>query len=148
MKKLFLTLVLSLFFGIMYAQPVPSTPTNIIAYGNDFGTSNKTAQTVMVIVNYDSTEFATSYTVTPYLILQGNGEKAITSLAKTFNAGSPQPYRWAISFLGPELRAAQEVANFFSTDRKDPKFKFKVVATNAAGSSAPGTSSGPAVTVK
>ncbi len=129
------------------ATTPPSTPTAIIAYANDFGRGS-TTQTVTVIVNYDKVDDATSYIVTPYVIVQGGAEKAVTSLAKTFEAGSPQPDRWAVSFLGPNLKAAQEVVAFFSGDKRNLKFRFKVEAVNAAGVSAPGTSGNPTVTVK
>jgi hypothetical protein len=102
----------------------------------------------MVIVNFDKVDNATSYIVTPYVIVQGNGEKAITSLAKTFEAGNPQPDRWAVSFLGPNLKSAQEVVAAFSGDKKNLKFRFKVEAVNSAGVSAAGTSGNPTVTVK
>jgi hypothetical protein len=125
----------------------PSTPTNVSAYANDFGRGSIT-QTVTVIVNFDKVDDATSYIVTPYVIVQGNGEKAVTSLAQVFEAGSPQPDRWAVSFSGPNLRAADEVVAFFSGDRKNLKFRFKVEAVNAAGVSSPGTSGNPTVNVK
>lgn len=121
----------------------PTTPTNISAYGNDLN-----RQTVMVIVNFDKVETATSYTVTPMLVLSGNSEKAITSLAQTFDAGSPQPNRWAVGFQGPLLRSADEVLASFSVDRKQLKFRFRVEAINSGGKSAPGTSGNPAVPVK
>lgn len=143
MKKLFSILTLILFFGLAKAQTVPGEPQNVTAYGNDFN-----GHTVMVIVNYDSVEYATSYRVTPLLILNGNSFKAITSLAETFDAGSPQPYRWSVGFHGPQLLAASEVLSSFSGDKKQLKFRFKVEAINSAGTSVPGISKNPGVPVK
>lgn len=143
MKNLFLTLALILFCELASAQIAPSEPQNVTAYGNDFN-----EQTIMVIVNYDSVQYATSYTVTPLLILNGNSFKAITSLAKTFDAGSPQPYRWAVGFHGPQLLAASEVLTAFSGNKKNLKFRFKVEAINSAGTSPTGISKNPGVTVR
>lgn len=122
---------------------IPATPTNIIAYGNDLN-----RQTVMVIVNYDKVDNATSYIITPLLVINGNTTKAITSLAQTIQAGSPQPDRWAVGFQGPLLRNADEVLATFSVDRKQLKFRFKVEAINSAGKSPAGTSANPAVQVR
>lgn len=143
MKNLFLTLALILFCGLASAQTAPSEPQNVTAYGNDFN-----GQTVMVIVNYDSVQYATSYRVTPLLILNGNSFKAITSLALTFDAGSPQPYRWSVGFHGPQLLAASEVLAAFSGNKKNLKFRFKVEAINAAGTSPAGISKNPGVVVQ
>lgn len=126
---------------------IPNSPTNVLAFGNDFGRGSQ-AQTVTVIVNFDKVDNATSYIVTPMLLLNGSSEKAITSLVQTIQAGNPQPDRWAISFLGPNLRSADEVLASFSTDRKNLKFRFKVEAVNSAGKSAAATSGNPVVSVK
>lgn len=143
MKKVLSLLTLILFFGLANAQSIPSEPQNVTAYGNDFNN-----RTVMVIVNYDSVEYATSYRVTPLLILNGNSFKAITSLAQTFDAGSPQPYRWAVGFHGPQLLAANEVLSSFSGDKKQLKFRFRVEAINSLGTSVPGLSKNPGVNVR
>lgn len=127
-------------FGPCSTPVFPSAPSNVVATSNNVGSgSNQTTQNVLV--SWDQSSSATSYVVTPYLLISGSAEKAINSMAQTVSSTNA-------SFSGQQLRTAQEVNQMLSTDKKNLKFRFKVKAVNSSGTSSETSSGNPAVNVK
>lgn len=118
----------------------PESPLIVEAVANNSGNGSNSS-TVSVNVTWTLVPYATSYVITPYLIVSGNAEKAINSLAKNSNGNS-------VSFAGSQLRSAQEVNQMLSTDKKNLKFRFKVKAVNSSGSSKETSTGNPAVQVR
>lgn len=127
-------------FGPCSTPIFPSAPSSVTAISNNVGSGNNQT-TQNVIVSWDPSSNATSYVVTPYLLISGSAEKAINSMAQTVSNTSA-------SFLGQQLRSAQEVNQMLSTDKKNLKFRFKVKAVNSAGTSSETSSGNPAVNVR
>lgn len=121
-------------FGTCVQQAIPQPPTNV--------TANLVASTVEV--NWVSIESnVTSFGITPYLLVNGNIEKAIPSLAKTVSSSLR-----AVSFSANELKMAQEVGIYLSGKKNNIKFRFKVRAINSAGQSSEVSSGNPAIMIK
>lgn len=119
-------------FGTCLQASIPSAPTNLNA------SSNGTISTVTWSSNNPS---GTSFRVTPYVVVNGNTEKAVTSLTRVF-ASSPATY------TNQELRNAGEIAQLFGVSRNNLKFRFRVKAENSAGSSAEISTGNPALQVR
>ena len=119
---------------------IPDAPLNVQASANNSG-NGSTSTTSSVSVGWQNVSNASSYTITPYLIVSGNAEKALNSMAQNVNGTT------AI-FSGSQLRSAQEVNQMLSTDKKTLKFRFKVKANNSSGSSIETSSGNPSVIVK
>ena len=127
-------------FGPCSTPIFPSSPSNVVATSNNVGSGpNQTTQNV--VVSWDLSSSATSYVVTPYLLISGSAEKAINSMAQTVTTTNA-------TFSGQQLRSAQEVNQMLSTDKKNLKFRFKVKAVNSAGTSSETSSGNPAVNVR
>jgi hypothetical protein len=119
-------------FGTCVQATIPTAPTSVAA------STNGTTTSVSWLANNSS---ATYFRVTPYVLLNGNSEKAVTSLARDFTS-SPA------SYTNQELRGASEIAQLFGVPRNNLKFRFKVKAMNSAGSSVEVSSGNPAVQVR
>jgi len=127
-------------FGPCFTPIAPNAPAFVQATANNTGGgSNGTTTNVSVV--WDQVSNATFFEITPYLVISGGAEKQISSMRQTVSGN-------ATSFLGSQLRMAQEVNQTLSTDKKTLKFRFKVKAVNSGGSSSETSSGNPAVTVK
>lgn len=118
----------------------PEAPLNVQASAINSG-NGQNSNTVAVNVTWSQVSNATSYVITPYLVVSGNAEKALNSLAKDSNGTS-------VLFAGSQLRSAQEVNQMLSTDKRNLKFRFKVKAINSSGSSSETSTGNPAIMVK
>lgn len=127
-------------FSPCYNQMPPDAPLNVNAIANNSG-NGANSPTLSVNVSWDEVYNASSYLITPYLIVSGNAEKALNSLAQTSNGTN-------ISFVGSNLRAAQELNQSLSVDKRNLRFRFKVKAINSGGISPETTSGNPAVIVR
>lgn len=119
---------------------VPDAPTMVEAVAANSGNGTNSS-TVSVNVTWSQVPNASSYIITPYLVVSGSAEKPLNSLAKTSNGNS-------VSFAGAQLRAAQEVNQMLSTDKRNLKFRFKVKAVNSSGSSSETSTGNPAIMVR
>lgn len=120
----------------------PTSPSFVIAQANNTG-SGSNASTLSVNVSWDQVPNATTYEITPYLVISGSGEKPLLSMKQNVSSQSNTAF-----FVGTQLRSAQEVNQLLSTDKKSLKFRFKVKAVNSGGASSETSSGNPAVTVK
>lgn len=84
---------------------------------------------------------ASSFIVTPYVVLSGNTERAVNTLARVVTGTSAV-------FNMVDLRNAQEINSVLGLDKNTLKFRFKVKAENSSGFSAEVTSGNPAVQVR
>lgn len=114
----------------------PLSPSGLIATPNTVGGVTST-----VNISWNADPYATSYIITPYLVINGNSEKAINSLAQTVNTNS-------CTFLGSDLRNAFEVSSIYNVDKKNLKFRFKVKCVNSVGTSNEVSTGNPAITVR
>lgn len=121
-------------FGTCVQQSIPQPPTNVSA---DLIANNVEVNWVSVGSN------VTSFGITPYLLVNGNVEKAIPSLAKIVGSNSR-----AVNFSSNELKMAQEVGVYLSGKKNNIKFRFKVRAINSAGQSTEVSSGNPAVMLR
>lgn len=119
-------------FGTCVQATIPPAPSSVAA------STNGTTTTVTWVANNSN---ATHFRVTPYVLLNGNSEKAVNSLARNFTSTNA-------TYLNQELRGASEIAQLFGVPRNNLKFRFKVKAVNSAGSSSEVSSGNPAVQVK
>lgn len=113
---------------------IPSEPTQVAASGS------RTSGTVQVNwIPGDNT--ASSFIVTPYVVLSGNTERAVNTMARVVVGANTL-------FNMSDLKNAQEINAIMGLDKNTLKFRFKVKAENVAGYSAEVTSGNPAVQVK
>lgn len=112
----------------------PAAPTQVTASGN------RTSGTVSTSwIPGDNT--ASSFIVTPYVVLSGNTERAVNTMARVIVGTSAV-------FNMSDLRNAQELNAIMGLDKNTLKFRFKVKAENPAGFSTEVTSGNPAVQVR
>lgn len=119
-------------FGPCVQLVQPSAPTSVAA------STNGTFVTVSWVSNEPS---STDFTVTPYVVVNGNVEKAVTSLRRNFSSSPAQ-------YTNAELRTASEVGLYLGGNKSNIKFRFKVSAYNSVGTTVEVSSGNPAVQVR